>query len=258
MGATPMLLMLALAGASGENLSDGIRLYRTKNYSESLQALTSALNDHRGSRKKLARVHLYIGLIQFRFGATEDARVSFAEAVRLNPRQRIPRRSPAGARAMFKRAKRRKAAKRAVVPSRSPPKKAEPPPTSVIVNPPKPVDAAPPPPPPSVVPPPPPSTLGASTLTPPDASATTDRTDASNGLRTPGLITAGVGAASLVAGGVILGVAFSTRASAEDERVGTESERLFDSAVTQRNIAVTAGIAGAVLVVGGAIMALSR
>jgi hypothetical protein len=248
--ALPLCLaaLVTAAPAGDPHLEEGIQRYEARDYAGALGALTQALDTAQGARPR-ARVHIYIGLIQFAYQQTRDAENSFAEALALNPRARLPREAPKGAQKLFARLKgpaperpggRRPPPKDARPDEDDPPDEGEaPPPVEVPGADPKDAPpAGPPPPPPAMVPPSPPLTVSGPGPAEP-------------GVNVPAWVVASAGAAALITGAVVSGVSASTAQRAQDEPVAARAEALYQDAVTQRTAgfitlgvgAVAAGVA---------------
>lgn len=109
-GAVPLLVAaLAISASDVRNpaLAEGIRLYDALDYAGALQSLTQAL-DRPSNKSDAARIHLYIGLIQTRYKLKADAEASFGRAIDYDPRVRLPKGTPQGAKTLFKRIKKDK------------------------------------------------------------------------------------------------------------------------------------------------------
>jgi hypothetical protein len=259
------MLWCALLAAPSPHLSEGIRLYKAQNYSEALAAFTHAIDEPNSSRDK-ARIHVYIGLIQFRFSMRNDASASFERALDYDSKLELSKKHNAGARKLFAKIKRdRFGDDRPVIkkkgrrskrshddppgseakldsepdPVLEPPPPPPPPPPSestIAVAPPPPPEAAPPP---ALAPPPPPPPAIA-----PPVTATTE--PARSSLTIPAWVSMGVGAASLVVALSLGGVSIYNFSTAPDEPFAIESERKFNAAVGQRTGAIVAGSIGIV------------
>lgn len=99
-----VLLAVATPQATNAHLSKGIQLYNQADYGGALESLTQAL-DKSGTRREKALVHLYIGLIQVRYGLNKDARVSLGKAVENDEKLRLPKGSPKEAQKLFRQIK---------------------------------------------------------------------------------------------------------------------------------------------------------
>lgn len=100
MGSATILLGLAVIAAS--DLEDGIELYQNKDYREALAAFGRA-GAKKQSAPRRAKIHVYIGIIQYRFGQKDDARASFETAFDHYAEVSFPDASQVGARRMFER-----------------------------------------------------------------------------------------------------------------------------------------------------------
>lgn len=271
-----LALLLAVGtpsvAAAESAFSSGVRLYETADYGGALEAFTRALDRVR-SKSKLARVHMYIGLIQVQFGSTGDAVNSFNRALEYNMRVRVPDEAPDRVKKLFRnlrRAARKKSAAARpkkkkddpepgapapdppvvaaspAVTSRAPPDEApvvepsvpgpsavEPPPVETPV----PVDTLKPPPPPEVIAQPPLPEVTAEAPPP-----------ASDGQLIGGWIGIGVGAAGLATGAAFAVIARSTNADAFGEPVANAAMELHDTAVAQQSISFISLGVGAVAV----------
>src|SRR5437764_1127873 len=102
MWAAPLILLSLAFGAPVDTrnrfLSDGINRYEAQDFPGALQSFTQAL-DQATSKRDFARIHLYIGLIQNRYKLGDDAEASFTKALDYDPRVRLPKDTPKGARA---------------------------------------------------------------------------------------------------------------------------------------------------------------
>jgi hypothetical protein len=265
------MLLCALLAAPSPHLNEGIRLYKAQNYSEALAALSQAIDEPNSSHDK-ARIHAYIGLIQYRFSMTKDASASFDQALDYDANLKLPKRhAHPGARKLFAKIKRdrfgddapekKKRKKRSKRSSDDPPgsrAKADPepdseveppppPPTSTIVAiapppPPPPAvkTAPPPPPPPSIAPPPPPPPA----LEPP-VTVTTEPSDGTD-LTLPAWISMGAGAAAVIAAVALAGVSLHNFSAAEGESFAEDAKARYDAGVQQRTGAIIAFSIGAV------------
>jgi hypothetical protein len=103
MWAPVFVAMLSVhAPQAGSSLSSGIRCYEAGDHACALSSLTTALRETT-NRRELARVHLYIGLIQFQYKQASDARASFGLALDLDPTVSPPKSAPSAARKLFQR-----------------------------------------------------------------------------------------------------------------------------------------------------------
>ena len=260
------MLLCALLAAPSPHLVEGIRLYKAQNYSEALSALTHAIDEPNSSHDK-ARIHVYIGLIQFRFSMTNDASASFEQALDYDASLKLPKKGThPNARKLFAKIKRdrfgdeRSTIKKKVRRSKrsngdEPPGEAkldpEPdpvadPPLSPPPPPPPPIATAPPPPaaevapPPSIAPPPPPPPA----LTPP-VTVTTTPEEGSN-LALPAWISIGAGGAAAIVAIALGSVSIYNFATDQDEPFAADVEAKYQAAVKQRTGAIIAGSIGAV------------
>lgn len=264
-----MMLLCGLLAAPSPHLQEGIRLYQAQNYSEALEALTRAIDEPNSSRDK-ARIHVYIGLIQFRFSMRDDASASFEQALDYDATLELPKKhAHPGARKLFAKIKRDRSGeerpqKRAVKKKTKRSKKngngngdepdaelepepdTPPPPplpaesTIAMVPPPPPPPAGDgmkmtaPPPPPSLEPPPPPPDI-TGVVQPPEP-----------GPNLPAWISMGAGAAATVAAAVLLGVSIHNLTTANDEPVAIDTFNKFRAGERQRTAAIVVGSVGIV------------
>ncbi len=261
----PVMLLCALLAAPSPHLQEGIRLYQAQNYSEALEALTRAI-DERNSRRDKARIHVYIGLIQFRFSMKDDASASFEQALDYDPKLELPKKHAPGARRLFAKIKRdkygddrplKRTAKRKKrskdpdpdppdppPPADPPPPTASPPPPTVAVAPPPPPPpvsvAPPPPPPPALDPPPPPPPPGLRPVTSVDVHPEPP------GPNLPAWISIGTGAAAVITAAVLGGVSLHNFDTANDEKFAADAQARYHTAITQRTGAIIAGSIGVV------------
>lgn len=96
-----MALLLGAPDVANRSLAEGMRLYDASDFPGALQALTQALRTP-SSRRELARIHLYIGLIQHRYDLAQDAEASFQRALDYDARARLPKSATSGAKALFR------------------------------------------------------------------------------------------------------------------------------------------------------------
>lgn len=233
--------LVAAAPAADGQLAEGIRQYEARDYAAALGALTQALDTAKGARQR-AKVHVYIGLIQYAYKQTKDAEKSFEEALELNPRARLPKDAPRGAQKVFARVKPhservtarrtdrtgRAAAERAARRSRDGPEDPPPETRDAVASLEAPgsarVEVAPPPPPPpmvAVAPPPPPLTVEG----PPPAE---------RGANVPAWVVASVGGAALVTAAVVGGVAVNTQSRGDSEPWANRAHDIYAQANAQR------------------------
>ena len=99
------LALLSAPSADAPRLRLGIERYEAGDYRGALQALTGALEQAKEGRTR-ARIHVYVGLIQVRYGLENDAKGSFRAALKQHRRVRLPARSPTRARRLFRKLQR--------------------------------------------------------------------------------------------------------------------------------------------------------
>jgi hypothetical protein len=258
-----VLIACAVLGAPSPHLAEGIRLYKAQNYAEALAAFTLAI-DEPNTRPSKARIHVYIGLIQYRFNVRQDARASFEKAIDYEPDVKLPKANvQPGARKLFAKVKREKLGdaeprKKPKGPPGEEPKpavEAPPPP-----DPPAPPPAPPPPiaaPPPAVAPPPPPPPPPAIEVAPPPPPLVTTTTEVAPD--EPSIvpwIVIGAGAAAIVAGAVVGGVALSNVIGADGEPFAADAKSRYDAGVRQGiGAIVTLSIGVVATGAGGALFA---
>jgi len=260
--APTLTLLCALLAAPSPHLTEGIRLYKAQNYSEALTAFTQAIDEPNSGRDK-ARIHVYIGLIQFRFSMRNDASSSFERALDYDAKLELSKKHAPAARKLFAKIKRdrfgddrpiKKKVKRSKRshddppgseakvdpepdPTTDPPPPIPPPPQPTIAVAPPPPETAPPP---SLEPPPPPPPP----LAPP--IDTTTEVEPTSNLVIPAWITMGAGAAAGIVAGALGGLSIHNFATADQEPFAIDSERKYNAAVGQRTGAIVAGSIGLV------------
>lgn len=233
MGWPVVLGLLALSSP----LEDGKALYRAGQLAPALDRLLEGL-DHPADRREEAELRLYVGLIQWSYQRGQDARVSFAKAVELDPRLEAPPGAPAPVVKLLKELRAEQARKSA---GPGPRREARPPP------------------------PPPPK--GPATLQPyeagprplelnprpqagpePEAPALTTRPPPEASLSTSGVVLLSAGGAAFV-GGVVLSIlaAVDGQAAHEQEDKAAARER-YDRAGTESRLGVAAFVLSGALV----------
>lgn len=282
-----LLLATGAPEASNKHLSKGIQLYNDGDFAGALDALTQAL-DKSDTKPEEAKVRLYIGLIQVRFGLTRDARVSFGKAVEYDERIKLPKGSPKEAQRIFKQVKPKEPKAEKVEKPPKKPRKERPPkevppavdpqPEAPLQGDPRPTDPTPPvdgaaeepnrdPPvvaavtpavPPSIPPDPmrapPPERMEPP---PPDLTPTVRTSAEADEDSAPvgAIITGGVGVAAVATGVVMLFLAKSTNNEALNEPVALRAEELHQKAVSQQTIGfVSFGVGGAALIAAGVLL----
>ena len=230
------LLLATLATAAGD-LEDGITLYENKDYAGALAAFGRAGAQPQTPRRR-ATIHLYIGILQYRFGLEDDARNSFEESLDHHAGIPFPDASASGAQRMYdalkaelveeeepksKPKKRRRRRRR---------KKPDPPPVVQDVG----EVQEPPvvePPPPPIVEPPPPVVVVAPTPEAPEPSIAP-------------WVVAGGGVVAAIAGTTLVLVGRANgRAAQEPDRNALDAESLYDTHRVQVGVGV-----GALVVAG--------
>jgi tetratricopeptide (TPR) repeat protein len=250
-----LMLLCALAGAPSPHLSEGIRLYKAQNYAEALEALTRAI-DEPNSKHDKARIHVYIGLIQFRFSMKNDASSSFEQALDYDPKIELKKQANPAARRLFAKIKRERFGDEAPRPRKERKKKKngeepgeahvdpdpdldeEPPPqappTIAVVTQQRPSEAAPPP--PTIDPPPPPP--------PPITAVVTPEEDSVN---VPAWITVSAGGAAVIIAGVLGGLAvYNSDKANEPGTFADEAESRYQHALRLQAGSIASGAIGAV------------
>lgn len=278
LGLGVVALVGALSGANAK-LQTGVSAYRQGEYARSLRALTEAL-DVPSSGRELARIHVYIGLIQHRYALLEDARASFRKALDHNPKLKFPAVGSDAARGMFdevrggaapavtraekptkkrrgarKRGRRRRSRRRARAVAKAPVRVVAPPeviasgPSEAVPLPAEdPVAAA------AAADDPGAELPGlkskgahAGAVAPPGASGLEVSLTPARRDRTPVWVSLGVGATATVVGAVFLGLAYSSNSSAHSATTdASQAISLHERARGQRTVAVVGFGVGAI------------
>lgn len=248
MGVGSTALLIATMATAAGDLEDGITLYQNKDYRGALAAFGRAGAQNQSPRRR-ALIHAYIGILQYRFGLTDDAKSSFEESLS-HASIAFPDPSQGGAKRLYesllpdpepasepkvkkKRRKRRRRKRRPRDPGEGPfpeePDDEDEDEASGAIGP-----VA------TIAPPPPP--IDTRLTSPPTVETTPDPDDTSV---LPWVVAGGAGVAA-VFGTVMIAVGRSNGSAAQDPMTDAlEAERLYGTHRTQ----VGAGIAG--LVVAG-------
>ncbi|MEL7372692.1 MAG: hypothetical protein AAFN74_27445, partial [Myxococcota bacterium] len=89
LAAAVIALITSSAAPEVDPYANGVSQYEARQYRRALESFTAAL-DRAPKRRSKGNIHLYVGLIQLRYGLEADALSSFRTALSLEPKLELP------------------------------------------------------------------------------------------------------------------------------------------------------------------------